>query len=123
MSVVALFHAGFHIYYSRVATGENWPDVMLSCTAGQRCERDPNRTCGSDTAYVFFVTFFFLSSILVRTHAVVCSQVVHIMKGLSYILFSHLLLYFFEGKLKLFFVLCRFSTYLLQSSLIILTTR
>ena len=121
MSVVALFHAGFHIYYSRVATGENWPDVMLSCTAGQLCERDPNRTCGSDTAYVFFVTFFFLSSILVRTHAVVCPQVVHIMKGLSYILFSHLLLYFFEGMIKNIF-LCRFSTYLLQSSLIILTT-
>ncbi len=50
---------------SRMATGENWQDIMLSCLPGQDCEVEGGTDCGSDFAYVFFPTFYFISSIIV----------------------------------------------------------
>eukprot|EP00731_Ephydatia_muelleri_P001240 Em0001g1240a len=51
----------------RVSTGENWENVMVSCSAGAQCdERAPStRACGSDFAYVFFSSFLFSSSMLI----------------------------------------------------------
>lgn len=53
----------------RVITGENWQDVMLSCLKGAPCDstiitRD-NETCGNDFSYVFFPSFYFISTIMV----------------------------------------------------------
>ncbi|GJQ73114.1 hypothetical protein Trydic_g1743 [Trypoxylus dichotomus] len=51
----------------RCATGENWPNIMLSCIKGQPCDenagKDPN-TCGSNLAYAYFVSFIFFCSFL-----------------------------------------------------------
>ncbi|XP_066141787.1 voltage-dependent calcium channel type A subunit alpha-1 isoform X2 [Euwallacea fornicatus] len=51
----------------RCATGENWPGIMLSCVKGQEC--DPNtgkegKECGSNLAYMYFVSFIFFCSFL-----------------------------------------------------------
>ncbi|CAG9772294.1 unnamed protein product [Ceutorhynchus assimilis] len=51
----------------RCATGENWPSIMLSCIKGQEC--DPNtgkqgKECGSNLAYMYFVSFIFFCSFL-----------------------------------------------------------
>lgn len=54
----------------RVITGENWQDVMLNCVGGHNCYNctglaRENSTCGSDFAYIFFPTFYFLSTIMI----------------------------------------------------------
>ena len=41
--------------------------VMLSCLHGQRCELSDDSNCGNDFAYVFFITFYILATILVRS--------------------------------------------------------
>ena len=61
----------------RCATGEAWPNIMLACGGGQVCDPgslrrntttgellDPNKSCGSNLTYMFFVTFVFLCSFL-----------------------------------------------------------
>ena len=60
----------------RCATGEAWPNIMLSCIRGRQC--DPralkfengqvieDKECGSNLAYAYFVSFIFLCSFLVR---------------------------------------------------------
>uniref|UniRef100_A0A4W4FM08 Voltage-dependent calcium channel alpha-1 subunit IQ domain-containing protein n=1 Tax=Electrophorus electricus TaxID=8005 RepID=A0A4W4FM08_ELEEL len=56
----------------RSATGESWQEIMLSCLGRQACEADPSLapptepggTCGTDFAYVYFVSFIFFSSFL-----------------------------------------------------------
>jgi len=61
----------------RCATGEAWPNIMLSCQGGRMCDErairrndttgevlDPNKTCGSNMTYPFFVSFIFLCSFL-----------------------------------------------------------
>lgn len=53
----------------RVSTGENWQEVMLDCLGGQPCHEavlNNTSSCGSDFAYVFFPSFYFVSSILVN---------------------------------------------------------
>ena len=62
---------------SRCATGEAWPNIMLSCEAGRPCHPkahtrnettgeilNPEKTCGSPMTYFYFVTFIFLCSFL-----------------------------------------------------------
>ena len=61
----------------RCATGEAWPSIMLACEAGRPCDlrshkfnettgkmTDPDKTCGSQIAYLYFVSFIFLCSFL-----------------------------------------------------------
>uniref|UniRef100_A0A8D2J6P1 Voltage-dependent R-type calcium channel subunit alpha n=1 Tax=Varanus komodoensis TaxID=61221 RepID=A0A8D2J6P1_VARKO len=56
----------------RSATGEAWQEIMLSCLEGKGCERDTtatsgqnvNERCGTDLAYVYFVSFIFFCSFL-----------------------------------------------------------
>lgn len=56
-------------FHLRCATGEAWPNIMLSCIKGRECDQkagkqqDPN-SCGSNIAYVYFVTFIFFCSFL-----------------------------------------------------------
>ncbi|XP_076258406.1 calcium voltage-gated channel subunit cacophony isoform X4 [Rhynchophorus ferrugineus] len=51
----------------RCATGENWPSIMLSCVKGQECDPNTGKTgkeCGSNLAYMYFVSFIFFCSFL-----------------------------------------------------------
>ncbi|XP_067323731.1 voltage-dependent R-type calcium channel subunit alpha-1E isoform X5 [Anolis sagrei] len=56
----------------RSATGEAWQEIMLSCLGGKGCESDTTATsgqnaseqCGTDLAYVYFVSFIFFCSFL-----------------------------------------------------------
>jgi len=54
----------------RVATGENWPNIMLACRKEAKCDyslhavEDGKTHCGSDVTYFYFVSFVFLCSFL-----------------------------------------------------------
>uniref|UniRef100_A0A8I3RRP5 Voltage-dependent R-type calcium channel subunit alpha n=1 Tax=Canis lupus familiaris TaxID=9615 RepID=A0A8I3RRP5_CANLF len=56
----------------RSATGEAWQEIMLSCLGEKGCEPDTtapsgqneNERCGTDLAYVYFVSFIFFCSFL-----------------------------------------------------------
>ena len=74
-----VFKFSFFFNVVRCATGEAWPNIMLSCEAGRPCHPkahkindtvdppiilDPEKTCGSPMTYFYFVTFIFLCSFL-----------------------------------------------------------
>ncbi|XP_050430003.1 voltage-dependent calcium channel type A subunit alpha-1 isoform X6 [Adelges cooleyi] len=51
----------------RCATGESWPAIMLSCNKGKPCDPGAHKIeneCGSNMAYVYFVSFIFFCSFL-----------------------------------------------------------
>ncbi|KAL2101398.1 hypothetical protein ACEWY4_003159 [Coilia grayii] len=51
----------------RSATGEAWHDIMLSCLGGKECDPlsgNDDGKCGSEFAYLYFVSFIFLCSFL-----------------------------------------------------------
>ncbi|KAK3929329.1 Voltage-dependent calcium channel type A subunit alpha-1, partial [Frankliniella fusca] len=51
----------------RCATGESWPNIMLSCIKGKQCDPRAKKTgemCGSNLAYAYFVSFIFFCSFL-----------------------------------------------------------
>ncbi|XP_026064284.1 voltage-dependent P/Q-type calcium channel subunit alpha-1A-like isoform X17 [Carassius auratus] len=51
----------------RSATGEAWHDIMLSCLGKKVCDplsSNPEPECGSEFAYLYFVSFIFLCSFL-----------------------------------------------------------
>ncbi|XP_058266095.1 voltage-dependent P/Q-type calcium channel subunit alpha-1A isoform X7 [Hemibagrus wyckioides] len=51
----------------RSATGEAWHDIMLSCLGGKECDPlsgNMEPECGSEFAYLYFVSFIFLCSFL-----------------------------------------------------------
>ncbi|XP_048869896.1 voltage-dependent P/Q-type calcium channel subunit alpha-1A-like isoform X5 [Brienomyrus brachyistius] len=51
----------------RSATGEAWHEIMLACLGGKACDPrsgNVNPECGSEFAYVYFVSFIFLCSFL-----------------------------------------------------------
>ena len=58
----------------RVATGENWPNIMLACTSPARCDKSlpavekDQELCGTDLAYLYFISFVFLCSFLVSCY-------------------------------------------------------
>lgn len=64
---------GFFVCVFRSATGEAWQEIMLSCLGEKGCEPDTtapsgqneNERCGTDLAYVYFVSFIFFCSFLV----------------------------------------------------------
>jgi hypothetical protein len=71
-----MFTQSFTSFF-RCATGEAWPYIMLSCAGGKTCDErshkynettgkmtDPDKTCGSQIAYLYFVSFIFLCSFL-----------------------------------------------------------
>lgn len=56
----------------RSATGENWQQIMLSCTNRDdvKCDpradpQEPSGLCGSDFAYFYFVSFYSICSFLI----------------------------------------------------------
>ena len=58
------------VYLYRSATGEAWHDIMLSCLGGKLCDPLAGNTepeCGSQFAYLYFVSFIFFCSFLVRS--------------------------------------------------------
>ncbi|XP_043254244.1 voltage-dependent calcium channel type A subunit alpha-1 isoform X8 [Colletes gigas] len=52
----------------RCATGEAWPNIMLSCIKGRVCDVKASKQetdgCGSNMAYAYFVSFIFFCSFL-----------------------------------------------------------
>uniref|UniRef100_G1PWX8 Voltage-dependent R-type calcium channel subunit alpha n=1 Tax=Myotis lucifugus TaxID=59463 RepID=G1PWX8_MYOLU len=60
------------LFRLRSATGEAWQEIMLSCLGEKGCEPDTtapsgqneNERCGTDLAYVYFVSFIFFCSFL-----------------------------------------------------------
>ncbi|XP_075331236.1 voltage-dependent L-type calcium channel subunit alpha-1D [Odontesthes bonariensis] len=62
MAVLALF---------RCATGEQWQEIMLAALPGRRCDPqadvEPGEefTCGSNLAYLYFISFFMLCAYLI----------------------------------------------------------
>ncbi|XP_057716493.1 voltage-dependent P/Q-type calcium channel subunit alpha-1A isoform X9 [Corythoichthys intestinalis] len=51
----------------RSATGEAWHEIMLACLGGQQCDELSGNTepeCGSQVAYLYFVSFIFFCSFL-----------------------------------------------------------
>ncbi|XP_071330061.1 voltage-dependent P/Q-type calcium channel subunit alpha-1A isoform X3 [Trachinotus anak] len=51
----------------RSATGEAWHEIMLSCLGGKECDPLSGNTepeCGSQVAYLYFVSFIFFCSFL-----------------------------------------------------------
>ncbi|XP_067216065.1 voltage-dependent calcium channel type A subunit alpha-1 isoform X5 [Linepithema humile] len=51
----------------RCATGEAWPNIMLSCVKGRPCDPKADKDadgCGSNIAYAYFVSFIFFCSFL-----------------------------------------------------------
>ncbi|XP_076674536.1 calcium voltage-gated channel subunit cacophony isoform X9 [Andrena cerasifolii] len=52
----------------RCATGEAWPNIMLSCIKGRPCDVKAGKQepggCGSNIAYAYFVSFIFFCSFL-----------------------------------------------------------
>ncbi|TNN83483.1 Voltage-dependent P/Q-type calcium channel subunit alpha-1A [Liparis tanakae] len=51
----------------RSATGEAWHEIMLSCLGSKRCDPqtgNPEPECGSQFAYLYFVSFIFFCSFL-----------------------------------------------------------
>ncbi|XP_063795852.1 voltage-dependent R-type calcium channel subunit alpha-1E isoform X1 [Pseudophryne corroboree] len=71
-------HNNFRSFFSslmllfRSATGEAWQEIMLSCLGNKDCEPDTtapsghseNDRCGTELAYVYFVSFIFFCSFL-----------------------------------------------------------
>eukprot|EP00094_Tigriopus_californicus_P013635 TCALIF_13192-PA protein Name:"Similar to CAC Voltage-dependent calcium channel type A subunit alpha-1 (Apis mellifera)" AED:0.16 eAED:0.16 QI:0/0.61/0.47/0.84/0.77/0.89/19/0/1097 len=61
----------------RCSTGEAWPDIMMACIAGRTCDPrskeinqttgqviDPDKKCGSNMTYFYFISFIFLCSFI-----------------------------------------------------------
>ncbi|KER19173.1 hypothetical protein T265_15629, partial [Opisthorchis viverrini] len=51
------------------STGEAWQDIMLACTAGRACaegsDEKGTKSCGSNLAYLYFISFHAISAFLV----------------------------------------------------------
>ena len=61
--------SGFgYVVGSSCATGENWQSIMLSC-AEKKCQPSGN-SCGSNITYLYFSSFYVLSSFLVSYYVI-----------------------------------------------------
>ncbi|XP_024605424.1 voltage-dependent L-type calcium channel subunit alpha-1S [Neophocaena asiaeorientalis asiaeorientalis] len=55
----------------RCATGEAWQEILLACSYGQLCDPESDyapgeeRTCGTDFAYYYFISFYMLCAFLI----------------------------------------------------------
>eukprot|EP00069_Balaena_mysticetus_P010677 bmy_20768T0 len=53
------------------ATGEAWQEILLACSYGQLCDPESDyapgeeRTCGTDFAYYYFISFYMLCAFLI----------------------------------------------------------
>ena len=57
------------VVYFRSATGENWQQIMMTCTSAN-CDPRSESTqsdCGTFVAYIYFVAFYMICSFLVGT--------------------------------------------------------
>ena len=78
MSPLCVHYLIFNSY--RCSTGEAWPDIMMSAVSGRACDprshawnyteygelyiTDPEKRCGSNITYVYFISFIFLCSFI-----------------------------------------------------------
>lgn len=58
----------------RCATGEAWQEIMLACLPGKLCDSESDynpgeeKTCGSNFAIIYFISFYMLCAFLVTCH-------------------------------------------------------
>lgn len=61
----------FLLLYVRCATGEAWQQIMLACLPGKLCDSESDynpgeeKTCGSNFAILYFISFYMLCAFLV----------------------------------------------------------
>ncbi len=61
----------FLLLYVRCATGEAWQQIMLACLPGKQCDSESDynpgeeKTCGSNFAILYFISFYMLCAFLV----------------------------------------------------------
>lgn len=55
------------MFCCRSSTGENWQQIMMACinSTKAKCENDPSKLCGTDFAYMYFMSFYMICSFLV----------------------------------------------------------
>lgn len=62
---------------------------MLSCLGGQSCDPEsdlPEKSCGLDIAYPYFVSFIFFCSFLVSIYAnLLYKEVFHLLNGKNHV--------------------------------------
>ena len=79
-SIVSAKWQKYKHWVFRCATGEAWPDIMMSAVDGRPCDKDahkwnytkygelymtdPEKVCGSPVTYLYFITFIFLCSFI-----------------------------------------------------------
>ncbi len=72
VKVYFMFFFFFFFFKPRCATGEQWQEIMLAALPGRRCDPESDiepgeeYSCGSNLAYLYFISFFALCAFLVR---------------------------------------------------------
>ncbi|KAG7247726.1 hypothetical protein CRUP_004234, partial [Coryphaenoides rupestris] len=57
----------------RCATGEAWQEIMLACLPGKKCDAESDynlgedKSCGSNFAIIYFISFYMLCAFLVMS--------------------------------------------------------
>ncbi len=73
----------FFFFKPRCATGEQWQEIMLAALPGRRCDPESDiepgeeYSCGSNLAYLYFISFFALCAFLVRDEKHFLTKVLH----------------------------------------------
>lgn len=73
--IITVEHFFFGSFVSRCATGEQWQEIMLAALPGRRCDPESDfepgeeYSCGSNLAYLYFISFFALCAFLVGNTA------------------------------------------------------
>lgn len=69
--IMTLILFDFISRHQRCATGEQWQEIMLAALPGRRCDPESDfepgeeYSCGSNLAYLYFISFFALCAFLV----------------------------------------------------------
>ncbi len=78
-----ILHVFFFFFKPRCATGEQWQEIMLAALPGNRCDPESDYepgeeySCGSNLAYLYFISFFALCAFLVRDEKHFLTKVLH----------------------------------------------
>jgi hypothetical protein len=73
------------LFPRRSATGEAWHEIMLACLGGKACDplsenKESGSLCGSQFAYLYFVSFIFFCSFLVSAYTYMVMMLMLIIK-------------------------------------------
>lgn len=83
VKVYCIYIFFFFFFKPRCATGEQWQEIMLAALPGNRCDPESDYepgeeySCGSNLAYLYFISFFALCAFLVRDEKHCLTKVLH----------------------------------------------